>query len=82
MSPLEASGTLILAYAMKRGVDEGVLDTKYERRARRALEACDGVVGDAGAVSGVSKPPASALSPLGVTPYGQGWFLLAASCFA
>lgn len=82
MSPLEASGTLILAYAMKRGVDEGVLDTRYERHASRAFEACVGVVDDDGAVNRVSKPPASALSPLGVTPYGQGWFLLAASCFA
>lgn len=81
MSPLESSGTLIFAYAMKRGVDDGVLDAQYEQRARRALEACVGVVDDDGAVNRVSKPPASALSPFGVTPYGQGWFLLAASRF-
>lgn len=80
-SPLETSGTLIYAYTLKRGVDLGVLDDRYGDAARQAMEACIGVVDEDGAVRRVSKPPASSLSPLGVTPYGQGWFLLASSCF-
>lgn len=81
-SPLETSGTLIYAYVFRRGIDLGVLDeSRYAEAAERAMTACLGVVNEDGGVGRVSKPPASSLSPLGVTPYGQGWFLLAASCF-
>lgn len=78
-SRLETSGTAIYAYAIRRGIDAGVIDDEHDEAARRALDACAGVVTDEGAVTRVSKPPASARSPLGVTGYGQGWFLLAAS---
>ncbi|WP_423750844.1 glycoside hydrolase family 88 protein [Salinirarus marinus] len=81
MSPLETSGTLIFAYTMQRGLNEGLLDERYADNARRAMEACEGIVDDDGAVKRVSKPPASSFSPLGVTPYGQGWFLLAGQQF-
>lgn len=79
---LESSGTAIYAYTFKRGIDHGVLDeTRYGEAANRAMDALTGVVNEEGAVTRVSKPPASATSPLGVTPYGQGWFLLAAAQF-
>lgn len=45
------------------------------------MEAVTGVVDEEGAVTRVSKPPASATSPLGVTPYEQGGFMLAAAQF-
>lgn len=81
-SPLETSGTAIYAYTFRRGIDEGYLDEdRFGEAARRAMEACLGVVSEDGAVERVSKPPASSFAPLGVTPYGQGWFLLAASRF-
>lgn len=80
-STLETSGTLTFAYTLRKGIDEGLLDESYAEPAERAMAACRGVVSDAGAVTRVSKPPASATSPLGVTPYGQGWFLLAAEQF-
>lgn len=81
-SPLETSGTLIFAYTLKRCHDGGVASNdNYLDAADRALDACRGIVTSEGAVSRVSKPPASAMSPMGVTPYGQGWFLLAASAF-
>lgn len=81
-SPLETSGKLIYAYTFQRGIDFGVLEgNRYAEAAEHAMTACLGVVNDDGGVERVSKPPASSMSPLGVTPYGQGWFLLAASCF-
>lgn len=81
-SPLEASGTLIFAYTLKRGVQAGVFDNdQYETAARRAMDACTAIVDDDGGVGRIAKPPASAFSSLGTTAYGQGWFLLAASRF-
>lgn len=79
---LETSGTAIYAYTFKRGIDRGLLDdNQYGEAAQRAMDAISGVVDDEGGVTRVSKPPSSATSPLGVTPYGQGWFLLAAAQF-
>lgn len=79
---LETSGTAIYAYALKRGVECGVFDdSQFEKTAERAMDALIGIVDEEGSVRRVSKPPASANSPLGVTPYGQGWFLLAAAQF-
>lgn len=81
-TPQEASGTLIFAHTLKASVDGSVFDDdSFVRAARRAMDAVVGVTDPDGAVHRVSKPPASARSPLGVTPYGQGWFLLAASRF-
>jgi unsaturated rhamnogalacturonyl hydrolase len=81
-SPLETSGTLMFVYTFKHGLEADVLaDERYADAAQRAIEACQGVVDDEGAVHRVAKPPASAFAPLGVTAYGQGWFLLAGECF-
>jgi unsaturated rhamnogalacturonyl hydrolase len=79
-SPLEASGTLMFSYAFQRGLDLGLLtDEAYAEAARRGLEVCRGVVDEDGAVPRVAEPPGGDRMPLGVTSYGQGWFLLAAS---
>ncbi|WP_162524356.1 glycoside hydrolase family 88 protein [Halobellus captivus] len=79
---LESSGTLMFVYTLKKGLQEGFLEgTRYEEAASRAMDVCTDVVNEEGAVRRVSKPPASANSPLGTTSYGQGSFLLAASCF-
>ncbi|MEF8827444.1 MAG: glycoside hydrolase family 88 protein [Halovenus sp.] len=81
-SPLETSGTLMFAYTMRRGLDEGILDDdRYADAARKAMDACVGIVDDDGAVRRIARPPASSFAPLGVTEYGQGWFMMAASCF-
>lgn len=81
-APLEVSGTLMFAYTMKKGFDEGIVDDKrYEAAAERAMAACEGVVDGEGAVRRIARPPASSFSSFGPTSYGQGWFLLAADCF-
>lgn len=81
-SPLESSGTLMFAYTMKRAVQEGVFDEpRYASAAQRGMDACAGVVDDDGGVQRIARPPASAFSPLGVTEYGQGWFMMATSRF-
>lgn len=81
-SSLEASGTLIAAYTIQKSLNNGIIEGEdYEQSAENAMKGCLNVVDDSGAVLRVSKPPASAQSPLGSTLYGQGWFLLAANCF-
>lgn len=79
---LETSGTLMFVYTLKKALQEGFIEgARYEEAAARGMDVCTGLVSDEGAVRRVSKPPASANSPLGTTSYGQGSFLLAASCF-
>jgi unsaturated rhamnogalacturonyl hydrolase len=80
-TPLETSGTAIFAYTLRRGIDAGAVPEDHASTARDAMDACLGVVDEEGRVRRVSKPPASSLSPLGVTSYGQGWFLRAAAQF-
>jgi unsaturated rhamnogalacturonyl hydrolase len=80
---LETSGTLMFAYAFAKGVELGYLPADpYADAARRAFEVTKGVVDDEGAVHRVAMPPGGEKMPLGVTSYGQGWFLLAASQLA
>lgn len=79
---LETSGTLMLSYAYKKASDMGILeDDRYVEAARDGLEVCLPLVDDEGRVHRVSKPPGGPKMPMGVTSYGQGWFLLAASLF-
>ena len=81
-SPLEASGTLMFVYTMKRALEERIFEKEeYELAAGRGMDACRGVVGDEGAVHRVARPPASSFAPLGTTEYGQGWFRMAARWF-
>jgi unsaturated rhamnogalacturonyl hydrolase len=82
-SPLETSGTLMFAYSFRRGLDLGILsDERFEASAQRAMDVCDGTVNRDGEVRRVSVVPGGPNSPLGVALHGQGWYLLAASCFA
>lgn len=76
-SNLEASGTLMFAYAAARAVQLGLLDGSYTKRAFRALSAVAGSVDEAGAVPGVAVPPGGPGVPFGTTLFGQGFFLLA-----
>ncbi|MFB6150879.1 MAG: glycoside hydrolase family 105 protein [Haloarculaceae archaeon] len=79
---LETSGTLMLSYAFKKGADMGLLESdRYVTAAEDGLEVCLPLVDDDGRVHRVSKPPGGPKMPMGVTSYGQGWFLLAASLF-
>ena len=79
-TPLESSGTLMFAYAFNRGIELGLLDeAQFGESAEDAVEAVTHVVDDDGAVGRVAGPPGGPEAPLTVTPYGQGWFLMAAS---
>ena len=79
---LETSGTLMLSYAFKKGADMDILDADpYIPAAKRGLDVCIPLVDEEGRVHRVSKPPGGPKMPMGVTSYGQGWFLLAASQF-
>lgn len=81
-TPLETSGTAMFAYAFKRGTDLGLLDGEtYVEAAERAVAAITRVVADDGAVRRVAGPPGGPEAPLTVTPYGQGWFLMAVHAF-
>ena len=81
-SPLETSGTLMFAYSFRRGHELGILDDEEtEAAAQRAMDACEGTVNDEGGVRRVAVVPGGPNAPIGVALHGQGWFLLAASCF-
>ncbi|HVZ43534.1 MAG TPA: glycoside hydrolase family 88 protein [Ramlibacter sp.] len=81
-SPLEASGTLMFAYGIRKALDLGIVQgAGYADAARRAMEAVMPFVGTDGAVSLVALPPGGPRARLGVAPYGQGWFAAAAGRF-
>ena len=81
-SPLEASGTLMFSYALKRGLEQGLIEGEdYFDAAKEGFEVCCDLVDEDGAVHRIAEPPGGERMPLGVTSYGQGWFLLAASQF-
>jgi unsaturated rhamnogalacturonyl hydrolase len=81
-SPLETSGTLMFAYSFRRGLDLGILDDeRFDDSAQRAMDVCKGAVSRDGEVRRVSVVPGGPGSPLGVALHGQGFFLIAASCF-
>lgn len=75
---MEASGTVMYAYAVARAVKLGVVDVSMLESAVRALRVVAGSVTEDGAVPGVSIPPGGPTAPLGVAMYGQGFFLMAA----
>jgi unsaturated rhamnogalacturonyl hydrolase len=76
---LEASGTLQFIYAFNTGRELGILEgEEYTEAAQRAMDVCKGLVDNDGNVRRVAVPP-DKTAPLGVTSYGQGMFLLAAT---
>ncbi len=77
-SPLETSASLQYTYCFLRGHEMGLLGETFRDAAYRALEVCLGTVNEKGAVRRVAVPPGGPDAPLGVTSYGQGWFLMAA----
>jgi unsaturated rhamnogalacturonyl hydrolase len=74
---LEASGTLMHVYAIARGVQLGVVDAANMPAAIHGFEAVEAAVDDAGWVTGVAVPPGGPGVPLGVSPFGQGFYLRA-----
>jgi unsaturated rhamnogalacturonyl hydrolase len=79
---LEASGTAMFAYSMKKALDLGIIEGKrFEESAQRAMNAISAVVQPSGAVGTVALPPGGPNARIGTTTYGQGWYLMAASRF-
>ncbi|PLS16135.1 glycosyl hydrolase family 88 [Bacillus sp. M6-12] len=79
---LEASGTAMFAYSIKKGLDLGIFQgMRFEEAAKRAMNAISAVVQPNGAVGMVALPPGGPNARIGTTTYGQGWFLQAASRF-
>ena len=82
LTALEVSGTCMFAYAFAEAHDRGILDDDaYVTAAQSGVDVCTGVVDENGEVRRVAVPPGGPNAPLGVTSYGQGFFLLAASQF-
>jgi unsaturated rhamnogalacturonyl hydrolase len=78
-SKVEASASLMYAYAVGRGVRQKVVDADYIPSALRAFEVVAGSVDEDGAVPGVAVPPGGPGVPFGTTLFGQGFFLQAAA---
>ncbi|HZZ95157.1 MAG TPA: glycoside hydrolase family 88 protein [Usitatibacter sp.] len=77
---LEASGTALCVYSLRKALDLGMLEGEgYAQSARRGMLALLEAVRDDGAVGMVSLPPGGPNAKYGWAPYGQGAFLLAAS---
>lgn len=76
---LEASGTLLVAYAIARGVALGLVSERYLARATAAMRSVTAMVDDDGNVTRVTVEPGGPRVPFGVTTFGQGLFLMAAA---
>ncbi|WP_019197693.1 glycoside hydrolase family 88 protein [Afipia birgiae] len=77
-SNLEASGTLMFAYAVACGVRLGVVAATLMPAAIKAFRTVAQAVEPAGKVPGVAVPPGGPGVPFDWTLFGQGFFLLAA----
>ena len=77
-SNLEASGTLMFAYAIAKAVRNGLLDADVLPKAKKAFEAVVGAVEPSGKVPGVAVPPGGPGVPFDWAMFGQGFFVLAA----
>ncbi len=75
---LEASSTVMFAYAAAKAVSLGLIDASFIDRAVRSLRVVAGSIEDDGAIPGVAVPPGGPGVPFGTTLFGQGFFLLAA----
>lgn len=83
LSNLEASATLMYAYAAQRAIDLGVSiagckPDELRARAIKAFTVVAGSVEPCGRVPGVAMVPGGPGVPFGWTLFGQGFFLLAA----
>lgn len=76
-SNLEASGTLMYAYAVARAVSLNVVSANLLPGAKRAFEVVAGSVESTGKVPGVAVPPGGPGVPFDWTLFGQGFFVLA-----
>jgi unsaturated rhamnogalacturonyl hydrolase len=77
-SNLEASGTLMFAYAVTRGIELGIVSKSLAPAAFNAFSAVARAVEPSGKVPGVAVPPGGPGVPFDWTLFGQGFFLLAA----
>lgn len=77
-SNLEASGTLMFAYAATRAIALGVAPKTLQPAADKAFLAVARTVEPSGKVPGVAVPPGGPGVPFDWTQFGQGFFLLAA----
>lgn len=75
---LEASASVMFAYAAAKAVSLGLLDASYTAQALRAVRVVAGSIDESGAIPGVAVPPGGPGVPFGTTLFGQGFFLLAA----
>lgn len=83
LSNLEASSTLMFAYAAERAIQLGIQlpqvpEHELRQRALKAFRVVAGSVEDSGLVPGVAMVPGGPGVPFGWTLFGQGFFLLAA----
>ena len=79
-SSLETSGTLMFSYAFEKAMQMKLLrDDRYRKAAERGFDICKGIVDKNGDVQRVAMPPGGPGVSLGVTSFGQGWFLLTAA---
>jgi unsaturated rhamnogalacturonyl hydrolase len=74
---LEASASVMFAYAAAKAVSQGLVDPSYTERALRAVRVVAGSIEESGAIPGVAVPPGGPGVPFGTTLFGQGFFLLA-----
>lgn len=77
-SKLEASSSVMFAYAAAKAVQRGLVGEAFMEPALRAWRVVAGTVREDGAVPGVAVPPGGPGVPFGTTLFGQGFFLLAA----
>lgn len=75
---VEASGTLMFAYAVPRAVELGLIDEALIDNALRGFNVVAGAIEASGKVPGVSVPPGGPNVVFDWTMFGQGFFLLAA----
>lgn len=76
-SNLEASGTLMYAYAVAKATSLGFATQDLMAGARRAFDVVAGAVEPTGKVPGVAVPPGGPGVPFDWTLFGQGFFVLA-----
>ena len=75
---VEASGTLMFAYAVPRAVELGLIDEALIDDALRGFNVVAGAIEASGKVPGVSVPARRAKRGVRLDMFGQGFFLLAA----